>query len=134
VFTGSRFKILIPTEDCAIQLALTVIRCPNPGRPADGKTPGRATEPFGEEARAFSREKLNQRFVEIEIDDMDRNGVALGRLYVGQGEHRRNYAADLLQVGLARIDPRSAERRVYDIEVLQQRQEEARKAGVGVWS
>jgi staphylococcal nuclease domain-containing protein 1 len=40
----------------------------------------------------------------------------------------------LLEAGLARIDPRAAERRVFDVEVLQQKQEEARRAGVGVWS
>lgn len=134
VFTGSRYKVLIPTENCAIQLAMSVIRCPNVGRAGDGKTPGRAAEPFGEEAKAFSREKIMQRFVEIEIDDMDRNGVALGRIYVGQGDHRRNFAADLLEAGLARIDSRAAERRVYDIEVLQQREADARTAGRGVWS
>lgn len=60
-------------------------------------------EPFGREAVAFSREKLMQRNVEVRVVDMDKNGVALGFLYVGTGSQRRNYATDLLKVVLGRL-------------------------------
>lgn len=58
----------------------------------------RAGEPFGREAVAFSREKLMQRNVEVRVVDMDRNGVALGYLFVGSGAQRHNFAEDILQV------------------------------------
>lgn len=59
---------------------------------------GRPGEPFGRESVVFSREKLMQRNVELRVTDMDKNGVALGFLFVGSGAQRRNYAEDIVKV------------------------------------
>lgn len=67
--------------------------------PGDSSSGGsRAGEPFGREAVLFSREKLMQRNVDLRVTDMDKNGVALGCLYVGSGSQRRSFAIDLVKV------------------------------------
>ena len=40
-----------------------------------------------------------QRNVELCVNDMDKNGVALGILYVGSGARKHSFAVDLVKVG-----------------------------------
>eukprot|EP01041_Mallomonas_annulata_P007052 gene7052-14351_t len=109
VFTGSRFKVIIPSENCAIQLSLSQVRAPLPGRAgpavvpaapasvttetdateepvvvvaAGGRTPltGREAEPCADLSRRYARLMLLQRQVEVEVDDMDKNGICLGKV------------------------------------------------------
>jgi staphylococcal nuclease domain-containing protein 1 len=61
VFSGSRFKVLVPKENVAFMLALSAVRCPQVGRD------GRAGEPCGDAARTFSRHAILQRGVEVEV-------------------------------------------------------------------
>jgi aspartate oxidase len=42
--------------------------------------------------------------------DMDKNGVALGNLVIGQGEARHDYCIDLLKAGMAHCDERAVDR------------------------
>jgi len=49
--------------------------------------------------------------VEIDVHDMDKNGVALGNVIVlggsgGGGSERNYYGYDLVKLGYARVDPR----------------------------
>ena len=83
VFSGARFKVSIPSEHCIIQLALNQVRCPLGSRGSGGAVAANAreAEPFSEEAKKYSRMQLNQRAVEVIIEDIDKNGVFLGRLY-----------------------------------------------------
>ena len=39
-----------------------------------------------------------QRNVELRVTDMDKNGVALGFLYLGTGKDKRNFAIDIVKV------------------------------------
>ena len=64
----------------------------------DNRGGARPGDPFGREALAFSREKLMQRNVELRVTDMDKNGVALGFLYLGTGKDKRNFAVDIVKV------------------------------------
>ena len=48
---GTRFKLLIPKENCLISFALVGMRCPMCAR----RDTGQAAEPYGDEALAFSR-------------------------------------------------------------------------------
>jgi aspartate oxidase len=41
---------------------------------------------------------------------MDKNGVALGNLVIGQGEARHDYCIDLLKAGMAHCDERAVDR------------------------
>ncbi|CAM9650495.1 unnamed protein product [Chrysoparadoxa australica] len=129
VFTGSRFKVLVPKENCSFMVALSMIKCPQPAKQ------DRKAEPFGDAARAFTRDTLMQRMISLVVTDMDRNGVALGDILVGQGATRHSYAEDLLRAGLARVDPRGLERLgETQAAQLQSAQEEARSSKSNIWS
>jgi len=83
VYAGNRFKVYIPKENCTVNFVLAGIKCPNPARfaPAQaGSAPKliKDAEPYGEDARKFSRRSVMQRNVFIEVEDMDRVGNAFG--------------------------------------------------------
>lgn len=107
IYSGSRFKVFVPQENCFIMLALTAVRTPNPARAAPpGQPPSsaRPAEPMGDDAKLFSRRQLLQRRVRINIEDVDRHGVALGSVLLGQGEARHDFGEDLLTSGMAKVD------------------------------
>lgn len=139
VFTGSRFKVSIPSEACVVQLSLAQVRCPLAARSAPSQ-PARAAEPFSDEARRFSRLMLNQRQVEVIFDDIDKNGVMLGRVYTlgedGSKQRKIPYALTLLSVGLARLDKFAFDRGVdtESTRILQEAQDSAKEAKMGLWS
>lgn len=139
MFTGSRFKVSIPSEACLVQLSLAQVRCPLAARSAPGQS-ARAAEPFSDEARRFSRLMLNQRQVEVIFDDIDKNGVMLGRIYTlgedGNKQKKVPYALTLLSVGLARLDKFAFDRGVdtESIRHLQEAQDLAKDAKMGLWS
>ena len=83
VFGGGRVKLLIPTENCSIIFGIAGVRCPGTAKAAskgpDGKQrQGRPAEPCGEESFRFMRECTMQQEVEVEVDEVDKNGVMLG--------------------------------------------------------
>lgn len=86
VFAGSRFKVNIPSEGIMVQFSLVAVRAPLSGRKevkGDGTKPSmekREAEPMSDEARRFSKQKLLQRAVDIEIFDVDKNGIFLGQV------------------------------------------------------
>jgi endonuclease YncB( thermonuclease family) len=92
VYSGSRIKVLIPSENCLLSLTLAQVRCPLPSRAASHVTAAssssssssapRQAEPLSDESRAFTRRHVMQRTVELRVDGVDMNGIALGRLYV----------------------------------------------------
>jgi endonuclease YncB( thermonuclease family) len=98
VYSGSRIKVLVPSESCVLSLTLAQIRVPLPARKenaasasaaassssssSSSSSAARPAEPFADEARAFTRRHVNQRTVELRLDDVDKNGIGLGRLYL----------------------------------------------------
>ena len=176
VYSGSRIKVLIPSENCMLSLTLAQVRCPLPSRvhPAHGAAAAaaasaaaassatRLAEPLSEESRSFTRRHVQQRTVELRIDDVDKNGIALGRLYVqvqvapppgmpttpsGGALNKpplapsfmiRPYAVILVAEGLAKVDRKFAsplEDRVSEKEMadLLAAQEAAIAAKKGLW-
>jgi staphylococcal nuclease domain-containing protein 1 len=147
VFSGSRFKITLPyPENCCLQFSLAEVRCPLLGKGAapakgvsssSGATPAiaRAAEPFADEARMFSRRRLMQRTVDVELTDMDKNGIALGKLFFSQdGGPKESLSLSLVQEGLAKVDRFLVSRGTSGIESLVLAQEEVRALSKGVWS
>lgn len=64
VYSGSRVKILIPSESCLLQLTLSQIRCPLAARGASANTgAARVGEPFADESKRFTRRNLMHRQV-----------------------------------------------------------------------
>eukprot|EP00741_Cyanophora_paradoxa_P021539 tig00021357_g20794.t1 len=99
VTNGHRFKLYVPAETCFISFILGGIRCPAVGR-RDGSS---KSEPFADEALAFSRQLAMQHDAEIEIEGQDRLGSFIGSMSVA----KKNVAVALLEEGLAKVDTRA---------------------------
>eukprot|EP00953_Heterococcus_sp_UTEX-ZZ885_P010819 6299-Heterococcus_DN1.PRE.3 len=65
---------------------------------------------------------------------MDKNGVALGNLVIGQGEARHDYCIDLLKAGMAHCDERAVDRMGAAGQALTAAEASARASKIGIWS
>ncbi|XP_074309223.1 ribonuclease TUDOR 1-like [Silene latifolia] len=117
VFSGHRFKLVIPKETCSIAFSLSGVRCPGRG------------EPYSEEAIALMRRRILQRDVEIEVETVDRNGTFLGSLW----ESRTNIGSVLLQAGLAKFQASFGADRIADSHLLAQAEESAKRQKLKIW-
>jgi endonuclease YncB( thermonuclease family) len=61
----------------------------------------KAAEPLGPESVYYLRDSIMQQEVELEADEVDKNGVILGPIWVGKGGARKNVAVELLRNGFA---------------------------------
>ena len=102
VASGSRFRMLVPKENCKLTLVLSGVRCPKHGRGQE--------EPFGQEALDFATRNCLQRDVEIEIEATDKTGGFIGTIWLPSNE---NLSVSLLEEGLAFIHPFSADASPY---------------------
>ncbi|KAI4384672.1 hypothetical protein MLD38_002791 [Melastoma candidum] len=117
VFSGHRFKLLIPKETCSIAFAFSGIRCP--GR----------EEPYSEEAISLMRRKILQRDVEIEVENVDKTGTFLGTLW----ESKKNVAVTLVEAGLAKLQASFSSDRVMDAGLLEQAEQAAKRKKLKIW-
>lgn len=101
VFSGTRTKVLVPTQHIYISLVLGGVKCPSMPRNKDEKP-----EPFAEESAAFARNALTQQDVRFEVESLDKGDNFIGSLYLGN----KNFALTLLEEGYARVFQQSAER------------------------
>lgn len=120
VASGSRFKLLVPRQNCRLTLVLAHIRAPRTARNAHEKS-----EPFGEQAHSFTSSQLMQRNVEFTVDATDKAGGFIGRLFTPQGE---DFAVALVRNGFAKVDDYS------DRADLIEAQQEAQKQKLNVWA
>ncbi|KAI5843400.1 hypothetical protein DFP73DRAFT_479194 [Morchella snyderi] len=123
VSSGSRFKVIIPSENARLTFVLGGIRAPRTARNAT-----ETSEPFGQEALDYASRRCMQRDVEIDVDDVDRAGGFIGTMYV----NRENVAKGLLEEGLASVHEYSAEKSGHATELFaaENRAKQARK---GMW-
>jgi len=101
VASGSRLRVFIPKETCIITFLLAGIQCPRAPRAQPGggtQVPGDA---FGAEAYAFTKQRVLQRSVQIEVDSMDKGGNMIGWLYYDNGA--RNLSLELVKQGLSKM-------------------------------
>jgi len=135
VYTGSRVRVYVPSENCILQMSLVQVRSPVLARSSAGGQAARPSEPFSEDARQFTRHQLVQRQVEIVCDDIDKNGIILGRLYTIADFQRIPFTVTLLDAGLAKIDSSAFERLTDEgSSALQEAQSAAKVNKRGVWS
>ena len=123
VKSGSRFSLLVPRENAKLTLVLSGINCPRSAR-----NPSETSEPFGKEAHDLANKRCQQRDVEIDVEDTDKNGGFIGKLYV----NRENFARTLLDDGFASVRVYSAEKSGNAAELLAAEQK-ARDARKGMW-
>jgi len=133
VFNGSRFKVLVPSENCHIVFALEALKSPQPSPNHNASTTSRPVEPFGDAAKRHARLTILQRTVEISCTGVTMGGVITGKMFVGGGEQRRDFTLEMVGSGLATVDQRKidyGEAPRYLIEA----QDRAKENRVGIWS
>ena len=118
VSSGSRFRILIPRENCRITFVLGGLRAPRAG----GRQ-GEKGEEGGEEALEWTSRRAYQRDVEFEVETTDRAGGFIGTLFVNGS----NLGKGLLEEGLAWVQGGSGGQEFDDAEA---RAKQSRK---GIW-
>lgn len=142
VFTGSRFKMYIPSQELVICFVLQGISVEKPVKAdiskADkikimdltfAKQYPPHTEP-GNQALHISRDKFFQRDVQIEVDSVDKGGNFVGILYSGN----QPYGLELVQAGLAKLHHGSAQRLPgNEYSKLREAEEEAKIQKTGLW-
>ncbi|KAF9978105.1 hypothetical protein BGZ73_003677 [Actinomortierella ambigua] len=101
VASGSRFKLIIPKENCKLTFVLGGVKCPRAARSAAEKS-----EAYGNEALDFMTRRIQQREVEIEVDSLDKTGGFIGSMFLNKND---NVAVALLEEGLATIHSYSAD-------------------------
>lgn len=106
VFNGNRMKLYVPSQNCLISYLISGIRCPS--------SRGDKAEDFADEATAFTRSLTLQHEVELEVETLDKGDNFIGSVFV----NRKNLAIMLLDNGLARVVPFSAERSSYAQEMF----------------
>lgn len=122
IFTGTRFKVRIPKQNCAIMLGVLGIRsmAPDPNQPEQDK--------IAKDAIEYARSTLLQRDVEVEIYALDQKGTFLGTVFI----NKRNYSVPLLEQGLAFTQPSGGQPSPYRGQ-YEEAEESARRARVGVF-
>ena len=135
VFSGSRFKLFVPSENCYIMFALANIRVPQPSPNAGQVSRGQArpAEPFGDESKRHARMTVHQRQVDISVTGITMGGVMTGDLYVGQEAQRRNFSVELIASGLGTVDQRKIDYGEAP-KVIVDAQTTAQSNKLGIWS
>jgi len=122
VFTGSRFKVRIPTQNCAVMLSLLGVR----SLTSDANSPEQ--DKVAKEAIDLARNTVFQRDVEVEIRALDQRGTFFGTVFL----KGRNFAINLLEAGLA-VARESSPASPYYHDYLRA-QEASQKAQIGVFN
>ena len=125
VWSGSRFKIFLPSLSCRLTFILAGVQTP---RPAGGKM--KTGDAFGAEAAQFSSKKVFQREVEISVEGQDKVGGFIGSLTVpGTNE---NLAVLLVKAGLSSVHHYSASNTPYANQLFAA-EESAKSSKLGLW-
>eukprot|EP00753_Platysulcus_tardus_P007830 PLAT15503.2.p1 GENE.PLAT15503.2~~PLAT15503.2.p1 ORF type:complete len:768 (+),score=424.10 PLAT15503.2:465-2768(+) len=123
VYSGSRVKLYLPSENALYNLAFVGIKAPQtPSRDGTGG------QPFGVEAQQMTYRLLMQREVDVQVETVDRGGNLIGTLTV----KGINPSLELLAAGLARVVGFSAERSPH-FAALTEAEAGAKAARLGVW-
>lgn len=100
VSSGSRFKLYMPKETCLLTLLLSGLDCPRLGRPAYGTNAAQTSDPFAEEAFAYSKGKCLMHECKVEIEAIDKGGNFIGQIWTDEGV---NIAVGLIEQGYAAV-------------------------------
>lgn len=111
VYSGSRIKVFIPKENCALNLILSGISTP------------KVNEPFSVETINFVKSLIYQRPISITVDAMDKVGNFIGSVYFDN----KNLIVELLRNGYASIrDERGSE--------FKSAEDEAKAKKLNIWA
>ena len=120
VSNAGRYKLFLEKENILVSFNLACVRCPFAGKDN--------SEPFGQEALEFVREKIHQRKITVEIETNDKGGN-----FVGYAWHNEVDMAELLlKEGFSTIHEPSASRSEFYQKYLKA-VEEAKNARKNLW-
>lgn len=134
VFSGSRLKLYVPSEELLICFALQGIVSEKVQKAPSKKGADDLSEMYppslsiGNQALHLTRENLLQHDVEIEVDACDKGGNFIGALYI----KKEFFGVDLVRQGLAKVNHRSAEN-LKAYKALAEAEAEAKDRRRGVW-
>lgn len=94
VFSGTRSKILVPSQNIYISLVIAGVKCPSLP-----KNKQEQPEPYAEESAAFARAALTQQDVRLEVSTLDKGDNFIGNLFV----NNKSFALTLVEEGYARV-------------------------------
>ncbi|XP_018789649.1 PREDICTED: staphylococcal nuclease domain-containing protein 1 [Bactrocera latifrons] len=132
VASGSRLRLYVPKDSCLVTFLLAGISCPRSSRPAlsSPHVPAQDGEPYGEEALAFTRDRVLQRDVSVHIDTTDKAGSSvIGWLWT---DNNVNLSVALVEEGLAEVHF-SAEKSEY-YRQLKNAEDRAKAAKKNIWA
>lgn len=121
VYSGSRFKLFIPSEDTFLNFTLSSVSSPQTA----GRREGAVDEPFGQEATDFAKSTLLQHDVYIRIENVNRGGTFMGTLVYDKNEV---YELTLLREGLGYVSGYNASDQFYSVEA------QAKSSKLKIWS
>ena len=120
----TRMSVLIPSQNCIIRLNL------------NGVQPSDANSRLGAEGLKFVNDEFLQRDAEFDITDVDKTGCFIGSVYVDFKSYnttRCSLAALVVERGFVELNGFAA-RKSRDRNILEEAEERAKSAGLGVWS
>lgn len=123
--SASRFKLVIPKENCRLTFVLAGVRAPKTARNAQEKD-----EPFAREGLEFSTYRALQRDVEVEIFSTDKVGGFIGAMYLNKTE---NLAISLVENGLVSLHRYSAESLHFGNQLIEA-ENKAKAAKLGLYA
>ncbi|VBB29209.1 unnamed protein product [Acanthocheilonema viteae] len=132
IASGSRVRLYVPKETCLITFLFSGIDCPRGARIGPGGKLIGENEPYAEEAAKFTRSKIMQREVEIEVEGMDKSGSFVGYMFVQTEQGLCNMSTALVENGLASVHF-TAEKGAYYSQLCVA-EEKAKKAKLGIWA
>ncbi|EJW87343.1 hypothetical protein WUBG_01746 [Wuchereria bancrofti] len=132
IASGSRVRLYVPKETCLITFLFSGIDCPRGARIGPGGKLIGENEPYAEEAAKFTRSKIMQREVEVEVEGMDKSGSFIGYMFVQTEQGLCNMSTALVENGLASVHF-TAEKGAYYSQLCVA-EEKAKKAKLGIWA
>mmetsp|Transcript_9572 Transcript_9572/g.26839 ORF Transcript_9572/g.26839 Transcript_9572/m.26839 type:complete len:915 (-) Transcript_9572:45-2789(-) len=99
VFGGDKVKLYCPKATCMINFSLAGVRCP--------RTRKGESDPVAEAVLGYVRRTILQRDVNVEVENVDKGGSFLGKLFV---KELGDFGLHLVAQGMAQVHEGSARR------------------------
>lgn len=130
VASGSRVRLYIPKDSCLVTFLLAGISCPRSSKPTLNGVPAQEAETCGDEALAFTKEKILQRDVSVHIEATDKAGACvIGWLWT---ENNTNLSVALVEEGLAEVHFSAEKSEHY--RALKAAEDKAKAAKKNIWA
>jgi staphylococcal nuclease domain-containing protein 1 len=121
VYTGSRMKIYLPSDNCFISLMLAGIRSPEYNSDGDENQ-------LSNVVTKYNSTKLLQRSVKVNINSIDQRDNFIGGVWI----QKTNFAVHLATKGYASVNDYSAGKTEYKKQLVAA-QSKAQAAKIGMW-